>query len=347
MDKNKTSHLLVIRLSALGDVAMTAPVLLALTRQFPNIKITLLTREFFTPMFEGIPNVSVHIADVKGKHKGVLGLWRLYKELKELKCDATADLHHVLRSRILKLYFQNTGIPFIQVDKGRKEKKTLTLWKQKEIKPLRSTHERYADVFRALGYPITLEASDIKKKETPTDVVSKYLGDANFKYIGIAPFAAFKSKMYPLSLMEKIVAQLNNTDKYKIFLFGGGPSEQGKMQKLASIYTNCINAVGAFSLREELLVLSNLDLMVAMDSGNAHLAAMYGVPTITLWGVTHPFAGFAPFGQDDANALLANREQFPFIPTSVYGNKFPSDYEQAIASIDPQEVVKKIQSVLD
>ena len=347
MGKNKTSHLLVIRLSALGDVAMTVPVLLALTRQFPDIRITVLTRAFFRPLFEDIPNVSVQIADVKGKHKGFLGLWRLFKELKKLNFDAIADLHHVLRSQILKLFFLSTGIRFIQINKGRKEKRALTVWKRKEITPLRSTHELYADVFRALGYPITLEASDIKKKAKPTNIVSKYLGDTKFKYIGIAPFAAFKSKMYPLPLMEKVVEQLNNTNQYKIILFGGGPAEQEQMQKLASIYTNCINAVGAFSFKEELVVLSNLDLMVAMDSGNAHLAAMYGVPTITLWGVTHPFAGFAPFGQDIANALLANREQYPFIPTSVYGNKFPPAYEQAITSIDLQEVVKKIQSILD
>jgi ADP-heptose:LPS heptosyltransferase len=347
VDKNKTSHLLVIRLSALGDVAMTIPVLLALTRQFPDIKITVLTREFFGPLFEDIPNVSLHTADVKGKHKGILGLWRLYKELKELKFDAIADLHHVLRSQILKLFFISTGIRFIQIDKGRKEKKDLTAWKQKEISPLRSTHERYADVFRALGFSITLEASDIKKKTMPTTIVGNYLEDSKFKYIGIAPFAAFKSKMYPLPLMEKVVEHLNNTNQYKIFLFGGGPSERQQMQKLASIYTNCINVVGVFSFREELMALSHLDLMLAMDSGNAHLAAMYGVPTITLWGVTHPFAGFTPFAQEFANTILADREQYPFIPTSVYGNKFPVNYEQAIASIDPQEVVNKIQSILD
>ncbi|MBT8264133.1 MAG: glycosyltransferase family 9 protein, partial [Muriicola sp.] len=174
-----------------------------------------------------------------------------------------------------------------------------------------------------------------------------YMGDSKFKYIGIAPFAAFKSKMYPLPLMEKVVEHLNNTNKYKIILFGGGPAEQQQMQKLAGIYTNCINAVGAFSFKEELGILSNLDIMVAMDSGNAHLAAMYGVPTVTLWGVTHPFAGFAPFTQEFGNTLLADREQYPFIPTSVYGNKFPADYEQAIASIDPLQVVKKIQSIVD
>lgn len=347
MGKNKTSHLLVIRLSALGDVAMTVPVLLALTRQFPDIKITVLTRKFFSPLFEDIPNVCVHIADVKGRHKGVFGLWRLFKELKGLHLDAIADLHHVLRSQILKLFFLSTGIRFVQVDKGRKEKKALTAWKQKEITPLRSTHERYADVFRILGYPITLEASDIKKRVTPRTIMSNYLGDTNLKCIGIAPFAAFRSKMYPLPLMEKAVEHLNNTNQYKIILFGGGPSEKDQMQKLASIYTNCINAVGAFSFKDELEVLSNLDLMVAMDSGNAHLAAMYGVPTITLWGVTHPFAGFAPFAQGFGNTLLANREQYPFIPTSVYGNKFPANYEQAIASIDPQEVVKRIQSIID
>ena len=58
-----------------------------------------------------------------------------------------------------------------------------------------------------------------------------------------------------------------------------------------------------------------------MDSGNGHLAAMYGIPVITVWGVTHPYAGFAPFLQPEENSITADREQFPLIPTSVYGNK--------------------------
>ena len=83
-----------------------------------------------------------------------------------------------------------------------------------------------------------------------------------------------------------------------------------------------------------------------MDSGNAHISAMYGIPTITLWGVTHPYAGFYPFGQNETNALLADREMYPLIPTSVYGNKFPEGYDQVMETISPEMVLKKIAQTI-
>lgn len=84
--------------------------------------------------------------------------------------------------------------------------------------------------------------------------------------------------------------------------------------------------------------------MLSMDSGNAHLAAMYGVPTVTLWGVTHPYAGFAPFNQE-AHCLLSDRKLYPAIPTSVYGNEVPEGYQEVMRTIIPEEVVAKIQKL--
>jgi ADP-heptose:LPS heptosyltransferase len=83
-----------------------------------------------------------------------------------------------------------------------------------------------------------------------------------------------------------------------------------------------------------------------MDSGNAHIAAMLGIKVVTLWGVTHPYAGFYPFHQDPSNALLSDRTLYPKIPTSVYGNKFPEDYKNVMSTITPQSVIDKIESLL-
>lgn len=113
---------MVIRLSAMGDVAMTVPVLKSLIKTYPGLKITVLTKAFFKPIFLGLDNVEVYKADVSGKHKGVYGLWKLFKELESLQIDAVADLHSVLRSTILKQFFRFRGIPVVQIDKGRKEK---------------------------------------------------------------------------------------------------------------------------------------------------------------------------------------------------------------------------------
>ncbi|MEM7382592.1 MAG: hypothetical protein AAF361_15580 [Bacteroidota bacterium] len=152
MAKNKGSHILVIRLSALGDVAMTIPVLFGLSKQYPDLKITVLTRAFFKPLFTALPSCEVYEAEVKKKHKGFAGLWKLYKELKAQDISMVADLHNVLRSNILKRFFSISRIPFVQIDKGRSEKGALT--KGRKFEPLKNTWQRYSEVFETLGFPV-------------------------------------------------------------------------------------------------------------------------------------------------------------------------------------------------
>lgn len=331
-------HVLVIRLSAMGDVAMTVPVLQQLTKRYPEVRITVLTKAFFSPFFRNLTNVSVFEADIKGKHKGVLGLYKLSKELKKLDIDAIADLHNVLRSNILKIFL--SGKRTIQIDKGRNEKKALI--KRTFFKQLKTTHERYADVFREFGFDIDLSSPEFPDKAILKDELNKLIGAGDY-LIGIAPFAAFKSKAYPLALMEEVILELSK--KYRVLLFGGGKEEIAKLDTIEQQFDNVVNLAGKLTLHEELDVISNLSVMISMDSGNAHIAAMLGTEVITLWGVTHPFAGFYPFNQNEENALLADRTKFPKIPTSVYGNKFPEGYQDAIATIRPEAVVKKVLEI--
>ncbi|WP_422858229.1 glycosyltransferase family 9 protein [Flagellimonas sp. S174] len=344
--KDKPVHILVLRLSAMGDVAMTVPVLNTLILKYPDARVTVLTKKGFAPIFAKISGVDVHIANIKGEHKGFPGLWRLYKELKKMDIDAIADLHNVLRSNVLKKYFGLTRVPFKQINKGRKEKKTLTRLRNKEFKPLKTAHQRYADVFADLGFPIDLSAwKPLERQPLPEKIVNLIGQDAK-KWIGVAPFAAHHGKMYPLTLMKEVINELDNTDKYKILLFGGGENEANQLEELSSKFSSTLNLAGKLSLEEELAIISNLDVMVSMDSGNAHLAANFGIPIITLWGVTHPYAGFYPFNQPMDNALLSNREKYPGIPTSVYGNKVPEGYEKVMETISPQSVNNKILEVL-
>ncbi|MEM9363434.1 MAG: glycosyltransferase family 9 protein [Bacteroidota bacterium] len=345
--KDRSDHVLVIRLSAMGDVAMIVPLLQGLLAKYPKLELTVLTKRHFAPIFSQLERVNVHRANVKSVHKGFPGLWRLYKELQKLNIGAVADLHNVLRSNILKNYFSLSKVPFAQIDKGRKEKKALTRAKNKEFNQLKATHERYAEVFTALGYPIELSKCKPLERQPLPEKILDLVGQDSKKWIGIAPFAAHQGKMYPLRLMKEIINQLNNTEKYKILLFGGGENEKKQLEELSSVFSNSLCLAGILSLEEELAIISNLDIMVSMDSGNAHLAANYGIPVVTLWGVTHPFAGFYPFGQPIENALLSDKEKYPLIPTSVYGNKLPKGYESVMESILPESVVKKIIQILE
>jgi len=336
----KNKHILVIRLSAMGDVAMIVPVLREFVRANPNVKLTVLTRIFFKPFFRDIPNVEVYPVDVKGKHKGILGLFKLSKELKKLNIDAVADLHNVLRSNILKTFL--FGIKCVQINKGRKEKKALT--SGKAFKQLKTTHQRYANVFNELGFNIDLSSPQFPQKTQLSSKLKTAVKDPLQGYIGIAPFAAFKSKMYPIELMEEVIEKLSKT--YKILLFGGGTNEIIILDSVANKYDNVINLAGKLSLIEEIDLISNLEVMVSMDSGNGHIGAMLGIEVVTLWGVTHPYAGFYPFNQNKSNALLADRKKYPLIPTSVYGNKYPENYKNAIATITPNSIVEKIEHII-
>ena len=149
-----------------------------------------------------------------------------------------------------------------------------------------------------------------------------------------------------LALVDQVLSALNEKP-LKIILFGGGKEEEQLLNSFDSKYENCINVAGKFSFEEELALISHLDAMLAMDSGNGHMAALFGVPVVTLWGVMHPYLGFAPYGQLEENQLTADRKQFPAIPTSAYGNKVPEGYEQAMHSIQPETVLKQLSAILD
>lgn len=343
--KNMTKHIAVIRMSAMGDVAISVPVLTAFAEQYPQIELTVVTRPLFAPIFSHIPNCKIFTPDLKGKHKGVVGLFRLYKDLKNQGINVVADIHNVLRTNILKLFFCLSGTPFEQIKKGRKEKKNLIRSKNKIFKQLKPSYERYADVFAALGMPISLEKKYFAPQPKLSNSVKNIL--SNGKRIGIAPFAAHLGKQYPFERMKKVIFELSQSyPNGKIYVFGGGNHEKEKINELIEL-KNVENIVGKYNFSEELQLISRLDVMVAMDSGNAHLSAMYGVPTITLWGVTHPYAGFYPYQQPVENALLADRKLYPLLPTSIYGNKYPKGYENAITTIQIEDILRKVKEILE
>lgn len=328
----------------MGDVAMTVPVLRALVAQHPEVKITVVSRVFYKPIFKNIPNVNFFSAHVHHRHKGLLGLFRLYKDLKSKGVTEFADLHNVLRSKIIRTLFSFSGIKTATVDKGRAEKAALTRAENKIFKPLSTMFERYATVFEQLGFSLDLSNPVFPPKQKLDTEIVDLIGENFVKLIGIAPFAQYDSKVYPLDLMQQVIDKLASTKTHKILLFGGGKKEIELLHSLSKDKKNVIVVAGQLKFKQELKLISNLDVMLSMDSGNAHLAAILGVKVITLWGATHPFAGFSPFNQPLENALTADIGLFPKLPTSVYGNKKVAGYENAMRTISVEKVVFSVQS---
>jgi ADP-heptose:LPS heptosyltransferase len=333
-----------MRLSAMGDVAMTVPVLRAFVNQYPEVKVTVVSRPFFKPFFEGIPNLSFFAFDEKDRHKGFLGLCKLYQDLNKLNVDAFADLHNVLRSKVVRTLFAVSGKKIASVDKGREEKKDLTRPENKIFKPLTTMFERHVKVFEQLGFSVNLDNPIFPQKAILDSDILKIIGNSRQKLIGIAPFAQYDSKVYPLDLMQDVIDSLALDPSNTILLFGGGKKEIEILNTFSSGKENVINMAGKIKFQQELQLISNLNVMLSMDSGNAHIAAMLGVKVITLWGATHPYAGFYPFNQLLENALVSDRNLYPKLPTSVYGNKKVEGYEDAMRTIAVDDIVSKIKS---
>ena len=386
----------------MGDVAMTVPVVKSLAQQYPDLRITVLSKPFARTLFDGLaPNVSFMGADIKGEYHGIKGLNALYRRLTAKNFTAIADLHSILRSSYLRMRFNFDRYRVAHIDKHRAMRRALTATNNKQLVQLPTPFEGYADVLAQLGYPVNInftsifppEGGDLKliapfingkskgeeekklserekaiREETACEgaeakilseekegkreeakvlsekeeeeVKAESLKPRGEKWIGIAPFAAHKGKIYPLEKMERVIELLLEREpNCRIFLFGGGAEERELLTQWESRHDRCTCALLG-SLYNELVLMSHLDTMVSMDSANMHLASLTGTRVVSVWGATHPFAGFMGWNQSPADAVQTT---LPCRPCSIFGNKpcLHGDYP-CLNSITPEEIVERV-----
>ena len=351
----KKEHLLVIRFSALGDVAMTVPIIWAVAQQYPDLRITVLSKPVARAFFEELaPNVNFMEADLKGEYHGVKGLNALYRRLVAKQFTAIADLHNVLRSEYLRLRFTLGLFRVAHIDKHRKQRRQLVApGKKKYKKPLPSSFHNYLDVFARLGYPVDIRqhcfrslfpegGGDLSMLAQP--IAPKQQDEP---WIGIAPTAAHEGKIYPTPLMEQVIEGLIKThSRCRIFLFGRGQQEDRLFQQWEQQWPQCV-AVSrqTANIKEELILMSHLDVMVSMDSANQHLASLTATPVVSIWGATHPYAGFLGWQQSEQNAIQTD---LPCRPCSIYGQKPCKRGDFAcMNNIKPITIIEKINQIIN
>ena len=348
----KKEHILVIRFSALGDVAMAVPVVWALATQYPDIRITVLSRGFARPLFADLaPNVNFMEADLKHEYHGVRGLNALYRRLVAKQFTKVADLHDVLRSEYLRMRFNVGRYRVEHIRKHRKQRRQLTNPKNRVRQPLPSSFNSYAEVFARLGYPIDISSfhSIFPKEGGNLNMLPAAVGlKKNFEqWIGIAPFAAHPGKVYPPALMEQVISQLiQKYPKARIFLFGRGKDENMYFKRWTELYPQCL-FVGQHceTMYQELILMSHLDVMLSMDSANMHLASLTGIPVVSVWGATHPMAGFLGYNQKEENIIQSDLD---CRPCSIFGNKKcrRGDYA-CLQNIPLERIVDRITTLIN
>lgn len=314
----------------MGDVALLVPVLSALASKYTNLRITLVTRRIFEPFFYNIPGVEVIGVDLRKKeYKGIRGLYRLYKELKLLgPYDQGIDVHGSTRSRVIRFFFRFSKLKFFTIIKGRREKRKQTRRKNKKLYPLPHVVERYMNVFDRAGYRAHAGNGpwinpDTQSRALATDFLKKEKLNRKTEYwIGLAPFAGHRTKTWPFIHVHELVSLISRNLKARIFLFGGGEKEIRELERLKESYPDITTMVaGNLSLEGELALLLRLDLMIAMDSFNMHIAALLGRPVLSIWGSTHHYSGFGPYGQGEEAVIEIPSTELKCRPCSIFGNK--------------------------
>lgn len=341
-NNNTPRTILITRFSAVGDIAMTIPLLYSLARTYPNDNFIFVSRERFGQFFINKPKNLLFIGINLNNYKGLGGLYKLYKELNKHKPHFVADLHDVLRTKILRSYFLLlSGTKVANIIKGRDEKKRLTRTKNKVQEQLKSTFERYRDVFTRLGFPFTPSFTSLfnEGKGDISEFSNIIPQKGNNKWVGVAPFAAHNGKIYPTEKMEQVIAILSKEPDVEIFCFGNGPQEEAVVNEWCTKYPRVHSFLGRTNFNGELRLISHLDTMICMDSANMHMASLTGTSAISIWGATSPLAGFLGWNQKNEDCIEL---PLPCRPCSIFGNKSCLYGDYRCMNIAPQSIADKV-----
>ena len=312
----------------MGDVVLLVPVIRSLTAANPDVEITVVTRPKFAPFFYDMERVVVFPADVDYTYNGIFGMRDLFRTLiRKADYDLVIDMHDHIRTIFLRTLFKIFGTDVVVFNKGRNEKNAFARKENKVVAPLPHTVERYKKAFEKAGFTFNLLPPPyFNLNESIRAAASEWLArkglEKKEKWIGIAPFAMHASKIWPLENYATVIQKILEKMPAKFLLFGGGPREVKYFESLkAKFPAHCEVVADQLKIRQEIAIMQNLDLMLCVDSSNMHLAALAGVPLLSVWGGTHPGVGFGPLGKGEESMIQISRTELPCRPCSVYGRE--------------------------
>ena len=331
-------NILVLRLSALGDVAMTVPAVYSVARAFPQHRFYVVTSAFPARLFINVPSNIFVVALSKRESQGPLAVFRLLKRLRQLPIDAVADLHNVLRSWCIDAYYRLHIKPVAMLDKRRSERRSILHDHAFAARPFTA---RYFDVFARLGLLTEPHFTTLFSNGLPA-LPSGLPAKGTEQWIGVAPFARYRSKTYDAAQMQEVVAELAARPRGYVFLFGARGREEKTLKTWAARMHNVFVVAGRLQLEEELALMAHLDIMISMDSANMHLASLVGTRVISLWGGTTPSCGFLGYHQRKEDALSAGLSCQPC--TIAGSDSCPLKHMQCTRALLPQTIIAHIQS---
>jgi len=338
-------RILVIRLSSLGDIILTTPVLDALKENYGNSEISFLTKQKYQGLFESDPRVdSVIYFEAEGKDKGVSGLLRLRGSLNREKIDLIVDLHSNLRSFLVRLLVR--AGKKVHYHKKLIPRFLMVRFKRWRVKPV-STVDNYLKSLGEIGIRAWSRIPRLySKKESEIWAENFFVENGLLRdqiLIGVAPGAKWETKRWDLDRFSSMAKHLSQDLPVKILLVG----DKDALKPIEEIenYAGKERTIQAVDLPLDRLIalVKRCGLFISNDSGLMHLASALGVPTIGIFGPTSPGLGFSPSGLED-KVFWAGVD---CSPCSLHGEKeCVMESRYCMDNIKPEDVIKEAKKII-
>lgn len=336
-------NILIVKLSAIGDVIHALPVAAALKQKFPQARITWAVEPPAYDLLTNNPNINEIIIFDKPQCKTIGGLLRyapdFIRTLRQRQFDLALDLQGLFKSAAIT-YLSGAPKRFVYCNSREFSDKV----SQKVCGPNSNGHivDRYLDVARELGCQITKSEFIINitdKEATLAAAIAKQAGlDITNPYVILIPGTNWPNKCWPPRQFAQLAEKL--FEQHIIPVFVGTTADRTAMDEIVAKCTiPPVDLTGKTSLKQLAHIIKNAKTVVAGDTGPMHLAAALNTPVIALFGPTDPKRN-GPYGAEHI-VLTTDRTCH-----GCWQRKCPEG-KDCLATIDVNKVFEPIMNLFE
>jgi len=286
--------ILVVRLSSIGDIILTTPLLRSLRKSFPGATITFLVKKQYEELLKDSPYIDKLLTF--NQKEGMPGLKKIKEYLKDQKFDLYLDIHKNWRSRYLRF---GLGAKVTTSYHKLIFRRTMLIWfKINFYQNIRHVYDRYFDSVKGFGIKYDGQGTEIHVSLEKQDKIKKMLSDKGYPFdkplVILCPGATYFNKRWkPQGFVE--TARKLMVEKSAFIIVHGGPEDKALCDNIAaSIGNGAIAMAGLLSLAESAALLRCAKLVIANDSGLLHMAQSQNVPVVGIYGATTRELGYFP-----------------------------------------------------
>jgi heptosyltransferase-2 len=313
---------LIIRLSSIGDIILSSPLVRLLRGRFPDIRIDYLVKSQYADLVRHNPHIS-HVMEFPDR--GTIGdLIRLRRSISSAGYDLVLDIHDSIRSRFL-----TAGLPATRRINKRKLARTILVNFKKDVYSrfggAPGVADRYLEIVQDLGIRNDQRGPEVFVPQWTRVSVDAMLSgetiDAGISCVGICPSAKHGNKMWPADRFADAAGQLALKTGRPILVFGSADERNRCAEIIGLIRTaypgvRAVNLAGLTTLLEMASAMARCAVVVTNDTGLMHLATARGIPTVAIFGPTVRQFGFFP---QAANSIVVEQHGLSCRPCTHIG----------------------------